>query len=83
MPAIPKEKEPPKPDDNIDTGNHPSLWKLSLKKLLFEPVIAAELVDDITPQIIDSTVRHGDIDVDPNIDRLFLLLVRISLARIL
>ena len=69
MPAIPKEKEPPKPDDNIDAGNPRVVVEAVVEEVIVEPVIAAELVDDITPQIIDSTVRHGDIDVDPNIDR--------------
>ena len=68
MPAIPKEKEPPKPDDNVDAGNPPVVMEAVVEEVIVEPVIAAE-VDDITPQIIDRTVRHGDIDVDPNIDR--------------
>ena len=36
---------------------------------IVEPVVAAELMDNIAPQIINSSVRHGDIDVDPNIER--------------
>ena len=69
VPAIPKEQEPPKPDGNIDAGNPPVVVEAVVEEVIVEPVVAAELVDDITPQIIDSTVRHGDIDVDPNIDR--------------
>ena len=69
IPKVLKEKESPKQDVNIDAGNLPVAVEAFAEEAIVEPVVAAELVDNIIPQIINSTVRHGDIDVDPDIDR--------------
>ena len=63
-PAISEdEKETPTPEIQIAVVNPP------VPEPIVEPVVAAELMDNIAPQIINSSVRHGDIDVDRNIER--------------
>ncbi len=56
-------KETTTPEIQIEMVNPP------VPEPIVEPVVAAELMDNIAPQIINSSVRHGDIDVDLNIER--------------
>ena len=71
-PAILKEKDSPKKDVNIDAGNPPVAVEIFAGEVIVEPIVAA--VDKqnswiiLAPQITNSTVNHGDIAVDPDVD---------------
>ena len=67
-PAILEENESPGQDVNIDANNPPIAVEVVAEEVIVEPAVAAEVVDNIAPQIVSGTVKHGDINVDVDID---------------
>ena len=68
-PAILEEKKSPDPDINIRVVNPRVIVEPFAEEAIVEPVIEIEPADDIAPRLINSTVHHGDISVDPDTDR--------------
>ena len=67
-PAILEENGSPGQDVNIDVNNPPIAVEVVAEEAIAEPAVAAEVVDNIAPQIVSGTVKHGDINVDVDID---------------
>ena len=67
-PTILEENGSPGQDVNRDANNPPIAVEVVAEEAIVEPAVAAELVDTIAPQIVSSTVKHGDINVDVDID---------------
>ena len=67
-PVIPEENGSPGQAVNRDTNDPPIAVEVFAEEATVEPAVAAELVDNIAPQIVSSTVKHGDINVDVDID---------------
>ena len=68
-PAILEENGSPGQDVNRDANNLPITVEVVVEEAIVEPAVAAEVVDNIAPQIVSSTVKHGDINVDVDRDR--------------
>ena len=73
-PVIPEKNGSPGQDVNRDINDPPVAVEVFVEENVVdpadvvEPAVAAELVDNIAPQIVSSTVKHGDINVDVDID---------------
>ena len=67
-PVIPEKNGSPRQDVNKDANDPPIAVEVFAEEAIVEPAVAAEFVDNIAPQIVRSTVKHGDINVDVDID---------------
>ena len=67
-PIIPEKSGSPGQDVNGDANNPPIAVEVFAEETIVEPAGAAEVVDNIAPQIVRSTVKHGDINVDVDRD---------------
>ena len=67
-PVIPEENGSPEQAVNRDANDPPIAVEVFAEEAIVEPAVAAELVDNIAPQIVSSTVKHGDINVDVDIE---------------
>ena len=67
-PIIPEKNGSPGQDVNRDANNPPIAVEVFAEETIVEPPGAAEVVDNIAPQIVRSTVKHGDINVDVDRD---------------
>ena len=67
-PVIPEKNESPRQDVNRDTNDLPIAVEIVAEEAIVEPAVAAEVVDNTAPQIVSSTVKHGDINVDVDRD---------------
>ena len=68
-PVIPEENGSPGQAVNRNANDPPIAVEVFAEETVVEPAVAAELVDNIAPQIVSSTVKHGDINVDIDTDR--------------